>query len=85
MIKKCEIISQNPFLNILVVDFDGRKIQMTGSVNKNAKFVYVKYENDVATVSSLEEYEQSKKQNKSYIPNKAVKPEIEKENLKNLG
>lgn len=79
MIKKCEIISRNPFLNILVVDFDGTNIQMTGNVNKKDKTIYVKYENGIASISSFEEYEQSKRAKQPNTSNKVVKPCAEKE------
>ena len=59
MIKECKVLSCNPFLNIIVIDFDGKTIQMTGKIDKDAKTIYVKYENGNATVSSKEDYEKS--------------------------
>mgnify|MGYP003302600230 CR=1 FL=1 len=61
MIKECKVLSCNPFLNIIVIDFDGKTIQMTGKINKDTKTIYVKYEDGVATISSKEDYEKSLK------------------------
>lgn len=61
MIKECNVLSSNPFLNSLVVDFDGLHIQMTGNIDKDARTIYVKYENGVATISTKEDYEKSLK------------------------
>lgn len=59
MIKECEILFKNPFLNIVVVDFDGLKIQLTGNVDEGEKTTYVKYANGVATIVSKKEYDKS--------------------------
>ena len=61
MIKECKVLSCNPFLNIIVIDFDGKTIQMTGKIDKDIKTIFVKYEDGVATVSSREDYEKSLK------------------------
>ena len=61
MIKECKVLSCNPFLNSLVVDFDGLHIQMTGKIDKDTETIYVKYEDGIATVSSKEDYERSLK------------------------
>lgn len=61
MIKECNVLSCNPFLNSLVVDFDGLHIQMTGNIDKDARTIYVKYENGMATISTKEDYEKSLK------------------------
>ena len=61
MIKECKVLSCNPFLNIIVVDFDGLHIQMTGKIDKDVEAIYVKYEDGIATVSSREDYEKSLK------------------------
>ena len=59
MIKECKVLSCNPFLNIIVIDFDGKTIQMTGKINKDVKTIFVKYEDGIATISSKEDYEKS--------------------------
>ena len=61
MIKECKILSYNPFLDIIVIDFEGKTIQMTGKIDKGAKTIFVKYEDGVATISSKEDYEKSSK------------------------
>lgn len=61
MIKECKVLSCNPFLNIVVIDFDGKTIQMTGKIDEGAKTIYVKYEDGIATVSSVEDYKKSLK------------------------
>ena len=61
MIKECKVLSCNPFLNSLVVDFDGVHIQMTGQIDDGDKTIFVKYENGMATISSKEDYEKSLK------------------------
>lgn len=61
MIKECKVLSCNPFLNIIVIDFDGKTIQMTGKIDKDTKTIFVKYEDGVATISSKEDYEKSLK------------------------
>ena len=61
MIKECKVLSYNPFLNIIVIDFDGKTIQMTGKIDKDAETIFVKYEDGVATISSKEDYEKSLK------------------------
>ena len=70
MIKECAVLSCNPFLNSLVVDFDGLHIQMTGNVDKDTKTVYVEYENGVATIFSKEDYEKSLKPKATKKPKK---------------
>ena len=59
MIKECKILFCNPFLNIIVVDFDGLHIQMTGKIDENAKTAFVKYENGVATIVSKKDYDKT--------------------------
>ena len=61
MIKECKVLSCNPFLNIIVIDFDGKTIQMTGKIDKDTKTIFVKYEDGVATISSKEDNEKSLK------------------------
>ena len=84
MIKECKVLSFNPFLNIIVIDFDGKTIQMTGKIDKDTKTVYVKYENGIATVSSKEDYEKSlkpkaeKKSKKVYTIDEVVESEAVK-------
>ena len=59
MIKKCKVLSCNPYLHIILVDFDGMKIQFTGDIEDGVESLYVKYESGVATISTKEEYEKS--------------------------
>lgn len=59
MIKECKVLSRNPFLNIIVVDFDGLHIQMTGKIDEDAEMIFVKYEDGVATVVSKKEFDKS--------------------------
>lgn len=59
MIKKCEILLVNPHLNIIVVDFDGMKIQFTGVVDEGVKTAYVEYVDGIAKIVSKDEYEKS--------------------------
>lgn len=59
MIKECKILFTNPFLNIVVVDFDGLKIQLTGKVDEGEKTAYIKYANGIATIVSKREYDKS--------------------------
>lgn len=61
MIKECKVLSCNPFLNIIVIDFDGKTIQMTGKIDKDTKTIFVKYEDNFATISSKEDYENTLK------------------------
>lgn len=45
MFKECKVLSYNKFMNILVFDYDGNKIQTTVVLDEKAKSVFVKYEN----------------------------------------
>lgn len=56
MIKECKVLEWNEL--VMVVDFDGNKIQMSSTKNKE-KVVYVKYENRKYNIVSREEYDQS--------------------------
>lgn len=77
MIKECKVLSCNPFLNIIVIDFDGKTIQMTGKIDEYVKTIFVKYEDGIATISSKEDYKKSLKPK----PNKMAK-NIEIETVK---
>lgn len=83
MIKECKVLSCNPFLNIIVIDFDGKTVQMTGKIDKGTKTIYVKYENGVATISSKEDYTKSLNQKNDKKPKKvkAVKKAVESESV----
>lgn len=72
MIKECKVLFHNPFINIIVVDFDGVNIQMTGEIKEGTETIFVKYENGIATISSKEDYEKSFK---SKISKKSKKVE----------
>ena len=81
MIKECKVLSCNPFLNIIVIDFDGKTIQMTGKIDKETKTIFVKYEDGVATISSKEDYEKSlrSKVNKKLKKVKATETDLVEE------
>ena len=85
MIKECKVLSCNPFLNIIVIDFDGKTIQMTGKIDKDVKTIFVKYENGVATISSKEDYEKSLKPKAVKKPKKveAIEEIVESEAVEN--
>ena len=81
MIKECKVLSCNPFLNIIVIDFDGKTIQMTGKIDQETKTIFVKYEDGVATISSKEDYEKSlrSKVNKKLKKVKATETDLVEE------
>ena len=85
MIKECKVLSCNPFLNIIVIDFDGKTIQMTGKIDKDVKTIFVKYEDGVATISSKEDYEKSLKPKAVKKPKKveAIEEIVESEAVEN--
>lgn len=85
MIKECKVLSCNPFLNIIVIDFDGKTIQMTGKVDKDIKTIFVKYEDGIATISSKEDYEKSLKPKAVKKPKKveAIEEIVESEAVEN--
>ena len=85
MIKECKVLSCNPFLNIIVIDFDGKTIQMTGKIDKDTKTIFVKYEDGVATISSKEDYEKSLKPKAVKKPKKveATEEVVESEAVEN--
>ena len=85
MIKECKVLSCNPFLNIIVIDFDGKTIQMTGKIDKDIKTIFVKYEDGVATISSKEDYEKSLKPKAVKKPKKveAIDEVVESEAVEN--
>ena len=85
MIKECNVLSCNPFLNIIVIDFDGKTIQMTGKINKDVKTIFVKYEDGIATISSKEDYEKSLKPKAVKKPKKveAIEEIVESEAVEN--
>lgn len=56
MIKECKILYYNSFLKILVFDYDGKHIQISGTVHPDQETVYIKYENDKYKISNKEEY-----------------------------
>lgn len=57
MIKKCNVLSYNKFLNILVFDYDGKQIQITSPLDDKCKTVFVKYQNNKYEVVSKNEYD----------------------------
>lgn len=85
MIKECKVLSCNPFLNIIVIDFDGKTIQMTGKIDKDVKTIFVKYEDGIATISSKEDYEKSLKPKAVKKPKKveAIEEIVESEAVEN--
>ena len=66
MIKECKVLFCNPYLDIIVVDFDGLHIQMTGKIDDGVDTIFVKYENGIATIVS-------KKECDKYLNTKVVK------------
>lgn len=85
MIKECKVLSCNPFLNSLVVDFDGLHIQMAGKIDDGTEIIFVKYEDGIATVSSKEDYEKSLKPKAVKKPKKveAIDEIVESEAVEN--
>ena len=61
MIKECKVLSYNPHLRSILVDFDGLKIQFSGDISEDAEIIYVKYDGGIATVASKEDYKKSLK------------------------
>lgn len=59
MIKECKVLSYNKFLNILVFDFNGVKIQITAKLDTECKTVFVKYKDGKYEIVSKNEYEKS--------------------------
>lgn len=57
MIKECKVLSYNKFLNILVFEYDGNKIQTTVTLDEDTKSVYVKYENGKYEIVSKNDYD----------------------------
>lgn len=57
MIKKCKVLSYNKFLNILVFDYDGKKIQASAKLDTECKTVFIKHEYGKYEVVSKSEYD----------------------------
>ena len=57
MIKKCKVLSYNKFLNILVFDYDGKKIQASAKLDTECKTVFIKREYGKYEVVSKSEYD----------------------------
>lgn len=57
MIKECKVLYYNKFLNILVFEYDGNKIQTTVTLDEDTKSVYVKYENGKYEIVSKNDYD----------------------------
>lgn len=85
MIKECKVLSRNPFLNSLVIDFDGLHIQMSGKIDDDVETIFVKYEDGIAAVSSKEDYEKSLKPKAVKKPKKveAIEEIVESEAVEN--
>lgn len=69
MVKECKVLSYNKFMNILVFDYDGNKIQTTVVLDEKAKSVFVKYENEKYEIISKDIYE---KQNNIEVNEKDI-------------
>ena len=78
MIKECKVLFYNPFLNIVVVDFEGLHIQLTGKIDEGAETICVKYENGIATIVSKETYDKS---SKTKVDKKSKKAKITETDL----
>lgn len=60
MVKECKVLSYNKFMNILVFDYDGNKIQTTVVIDEKSKSIFVKYENAKYEIISKDIYEKQK-------------------------
>lgn len=69
MVKECKVLSYNKFLNILVFEYDGNKIQTTVTLDENTKSVFVKYENGKYEIISKDIYQ---KQNNIEVNEKVI-------------
>lgn len=69
MVKECKVLSYNKFLNILVFEYDGNKIQTTVTLDENTKSVFVKYENGKYEIISKDIYQ---KQNNIEVNEKDI-------------
>ena len=85
MIKECKVLSYNPFINSIVVDFDGLHIQMTGKIDKNVQTIHVRYENGVAVICEKADYKKSLKPKAVKKPKKveAIKKIVKSEAVEN--
>lgn len=79
MIKYCKVILHNSAA--LVVDFDGVLVQLP-YIKDVSGGVYVKYQNGKYTVSSVEEYENSLRENKKRKGNASPFGAVSDEDLK---
>lgn len=62
MIKECNVISYNKFLNILVFEYDGKQIQTT--VDNESKTVFVEYKNGQYKIVGKDEYDKNIQENR---------------------
>lgn len=75
MVKECKVLSYNKFLNILVFEYDGNKIQTTATLDENAKNIFIKYENGKYEIVSKNDYDKQNniEVNKENVFTKPVK------------
>ena len=59
MIKKCKIISYNKFLNILVFEYDKKRIQTNHILENDEKFVYVKRKGTEFEITNEDDYKKN--------------------------
>lgn len=64
MIRECNVLSYNKFLNILVFDYDGEQIQTTTILDDINKTVFVEYKGGKYKIVSKDEYNKSIQENK---------------------
>lgn len=56
MIKECNVLFYNKFLNILVFEYEGKKIQITAEIDNTQKTVFVRYKNNKYEVVTKNDY-----------------------------
>jgi hypothetical protein len=63
LIKQCEVLSYNPYSNVLAFKYDGLNIQITidKQLDKKVRNVYIKFENNTYTLSDEKEIEKQEK------------------------
>lgn len=67
MIKECKVISYNKFLNILVFDYEGTRIQTTSVLNNETRTVFVKYKNGKYEIVNKDDYDKYNRESRKRI------------------
>lgn len=82
MIKECKVISYNKFLNILVFDYEGTRIQTTSVLNNETRTVFVKYKNGKYEIVNKDDYDKyNRESRKKDTSTKASKKETKSEDV----